>query len=83
VQVAVGEEHEAAVLGLGVLAGLLLADKRILVLRFGLKDDEGKAPRVEKQEIDEPFGRFLEVFAQSVEVRGLDRNAGFELNVGG
>jgi hypothetical protein len=38
VQVAVGEDHEAAVPRLGVLAGLLLADKRLLVLRFGLKD---------------------------------------------
>jgi hypothetical protein len=36
VQVAVGEDDEAAVLGLGVLAGLLLAHERVLILRFGL-----------------------------------------------
>ena len=63
-QVAVGEDDEAAVLGSGIFAGLLLADERVLVLRFGLQDDEREAPRVEKQEVDETLAGLLEVFAE-------------------
>ena len=82
-QVAVGEDDEAAVLGSGIFAGLLLADERVLVLRFGLQDDEREAPRVEQQEVDETLARLLEVLAERVEVRGLERHAGFKLDVGG
>jgi len=39
VQVAVGKDDEAAVLGLGVFAGLLFGDERILVLGFGFEDE--------------------------------------------
>ena len=42
-QIAVGQDDEAAILRPGVFASLLLADERVLVLRLGLKDDEGKA----------------------------------------
>ncbi len=68
VQVAVGEDDEAAVLGAGVFAGLLLADERVLVLGLGLKDDEREALRVEKQKVDEALARLLEVVAERVEV---------------
>ena len=57
VQVAVGEDDEAAVLGPGVLAGLLLADERVLVLRLGLEDDEREALGVEEEEVDEALAR--------------------------
>ena len=53
VQVAVGEDDEAAILGPGVLARLLLADERIFVFGLGFKDDEREALCVEQQEIDE------------------------------
>ena len=56
-QVAVGEDDEAAVLGLGVLAGLLLADERVLVLGLGFEDDEREALVVEQQEVDEALAR--------------------------
>ena len=68
VQVAVGEDDEAAVLGLGVFAGLLLADERVLVLRFGLKDDEREAFGVEQQEVDEALARLLEVVAKGIQI---------------
>jgi len=69
VQIAVGEDDEAAVLGLGVLAGLLLADERVLVLRFGLQDDERETPGVEQQEVDEALAGFLEVVADGIQIR--------------
>ena len=52
----------------GVLAGLLLADERILVLRLGLEDDEREALGVEQQEVDEALARLLEVVAERVQV---------------
>jgi len=51
-QVAVGEDDEAAVLGLGVLARLLLPDKRVFVFGLGFEDDEGEALFVEEEEVD-------------------------------
>ena len=67
-QVAVGEDDEAAVLGLGVFAGLLLADERVLVLGLGFEDDEREALGVEQQEVDEALARLLEVLAERVQV---------------
>jgi hypothetical protein len=52
-QVAVGEDDKAAVLRLGVFAGLFLADQRAFVLGLGFQHDEGKALFVEQQEVDE------------------------------
>ena len=69
VQVAVGEDHEAAVLRLGVFAGLLLADERVLVLRFALKDDEREAFGVEQQEVDEALVGPLKVVAEGIKIR--------------
>ena len=68
-QVAVGEDHEPAILRPGVFAGLFLADERALVFGFGLKDNEREASAVEKQKIDEALGGFLEVVAQCVDIR--------------
>ena len=82
-QVAVGEDDEAAVLGLGVFARLLLADERAFVLGLGFEDDEGEALFVEQEEVDEAFGGFLEVLAEGVEVLRLERDAGFKLDVRG
>jgi hypothetical protein len=69
VQVAVGEDDEAAVLGLGVLAGLLLADERVLVLPLGLEDDEREAFGVDQQEVDEALAGLLEVVAEGIKIR--------------
>jgi len=68
VQVAVGEDHEAAVLGTGVLAGLFLADERVLVFGLCLKDDEGKSLRIEQEEVDETLAGLLKVVAQRVQI---------------
>jgi len=46
-QVAAGEDDEAAVLGARVLSSLFLADERVLVFGFRFQDDEGKALGVE------------------------------------
>ena len=67
-QIAVGEDDEAAVLGTGVLAGLLLGNQRIFVLGLGFEDDEREALGVEQEEVDEPFLGLLEVVAERVEV---------------
>ena len=81
-QVAVGENDEAAVLGTGVAAGLLLADQRTLVLGFGFKNDEGEVAVIEQQEIDVARAGFLEIIAQPVQVGLLERDACFQANVG-
>ena len=83
VQVAVGEDDEAAVLRARVLPGLFLRRERILILGLGLEDDEREAPGVEQEEVDEALAGLLEVVAERVEVGGLDRDAGFETDVGG
>ena len=83
VQVAVGENDEAAVLGLGVFARLLFADERIFVLGLGFEDEEREALGVEQEKVDEAFCALFEVVAESVQVGGLDRDAGFKADVGG
>jgi hypothetical protein len=82
-QVAIRENHKAAVLRAGVLAGLLLADERVLVFCLGLKDQQRKALGVEKQEVDKAPGRLFEVVAECVKIGRLDRDAGFEADIGG
>jgi hypothetical protein len=69
VQVAVGEDDEAAILGFGVFSGLFLADERVLVLRFGLQNDQWETFGVEQQEVDEALARLLEVFAKGLKIR--------------
>jgi hypothetical protein len=81
VEVAVGKEDEAAVLGLGVFAGLLLADEWVFVLGLGFEDDEWEALFIEQQEIDEAFAGLLEVFAEGIEVVRFERDAGLKLDV--
>ena len=83
VQVAVGKKDKTTVLGLGVFAGLFLADERILVLRLGLKDDEREAFGVEQQEVDEALARLLEVVAEGIQLGRLDRHAWLKSDVGG
>jgi len=68
VQVPVGEDNEAAVLGTGILAGLLLGVEWILVFGLGFEDEQREALGVEEEEIDEPFGDLLEITAERVEV---------------
>ncbi len=67
-QIPVGKDNEAAVLGTGILAGLLLGGKRILVLGLGLEDDEWEASGIKEEEVHEPFCGFLEVVAERVEI---------------
>jgi len=82
-QVAVGEDDEAAVQGLGVLAGLLLPGQRAFGFGLGFENDQREAFLVEQQEIDESPGGLLEVIAEGVQVGGLERDAGFETDIGG
>ena len=82
-QIAVRQDDEAAILGAGVFACLLLADERVLVLRLSFQDDQGEPLGVEEQEVDETGGGFLEVITQRVQVGCLDRNACLKANIGG
>ena len=61
-QVAVGEDDEAAVLRLGVLASLLLAHERAFVFGLGFEDDEREAFFVEQEEVDEAFASLSRSF---------------------
>ena len=81
-QVAVRQDDEAAILGAGVFAGLLLADERVFVLRLSFQNDVGKSIGVQKQEVDEAGGGFLEVVAQGVEIGRPDRDIWFKANIG-
>ena len=69
VQVAVGEDDEAAFLVLGVPPRLLLADQRVLVLGLGFEHEKGFACFVEQQEVGEAVGGLLEVLAEFVKRR--------------
>ena len=81
-QVAVGQDDEAAVLRLGVAARLLLVDQRVFVLGLGLQHQQRKTARVEQQEIDEAAADLLEIVAQRIQLRGADADAGLEDDVG-
>ena len=82
-QVAVGEDDEAAVLRLGVFARLLLADERAFILGFRFQDDERKTLFVEQKEIDKAFRGFLEIITEAVEISFIQGHARLQLNVDG
>jgi len=48
-QVAIRENNDAAVLGLGVFTGLFLADERILILGFRFEYDQGETPSLTRR----------------------------------
>ena len=81
-QVAVGEQNEAAVQRAGVFARLFLARQRIPVLGLGFQHDERKALGVEQQKIHEARGGVVEVVAQAVEVGRLEGDARLQADVG-
>ncbi len=80
-QIAVGEDDEAAVLRLGVFPCLFLADERGLVLGLGFEDDERETFFVEEQEVDEALAGFLEVRPERVEIQRLQCDLGLKLDV--
>ena len=67
-QVAVGKDDEAAVLGSGIFASLLLADERVFVLGLGFEDDEWEALLVEEEKVNEALLGLLEVLPERVEM---------------
>jgi hypothetical protein len=63
---------------------LLFGEARTrLQVGFGLENDEREAFFVEQEEVDESFGRLLEILSQIVESLFCERNAGFKLDVRG
>ena len=82
VQVAVGEDDEAAFLVLGVLPRLLLADQRVFVLGFGFQYEQGFAGLVEQQEVGEAVAGLLEVLAEFVKRRLAQLDVRFQSDVG-
>ena len=81
-EVAVGQDDVAAVLGPAVFPRLFLADEWIFVLSLGLEHDQGEALFAEQQEINEALGGFLEVLTERVEVLDLQRDARLKLDIG-
>jgi len=79
VEIAVGKDDEAAVLGFGVAAGLFLADERVFILGLGFEDDEGEALVVEQEKVDVALGGRFKVFAECVEISGAEGDAGLKL----
>ena len=67
-QIAVGQDDEAAVLRFRVFAGLLFANERVFVFRLGFQHDKGKTFVVQEQKIDETFADFFEIRAKVVNV---------------
>ena len=82
VQVAIGKNDKSAVLSLGVLPRLLLANQRTLALGLGLQNDKGKAAVIEQQEIHKAIGRLLEILSQRVQGRLLQRDLWLQLDIG-
>jgi len=82
VEVAVGEDDEAAVLGTGVLARLLLAEEGILVCGLGLEDNEREAMFIEEEEIDIAVPALFEIVAPGVLGEGSDFGMILEEDIG-
>ena len=53
---------------LAVCSGLLLADQRILVFRFGFEDDQRRSFLIKQQEIDKSGSRVVEIVTQGVKM---------------
>jgi len=66
-KVAVRQEDEAAILGLGVFTRLLLADERAFVLGFRFEHDEGKALFVQQKKVDEALLGLFKICAEGIE----------------
>ena len=82
-QVAAGEDDEAAVQGPRVLAGLLLADQRVFVFGFGFQNDEREAFGIEQQEINKALAGLFEIITERVQIGRLEGDAGFQSNIRG
>ena len=67
-QVAVGENDEAAILGTSVFACLLLSNQRVFIFGLCFKNDEREAFLVEQQEVDKALACLFKVLAQGVEI---------------
>ena len=81
-EIAVGEDHKAAVLGTSVLARLLLAHQRVLVLGLGLENDEGKALLIEQKKVNKAILGGLEVLAQRVQIILFNLDIELQADVG-
>ncbi len=81
--VAVGEDDEAHVFGVGVGAGLFLADEGVLTLALGFENNEGKAVLIEEDVIGVAVGCRFEVAAELIEVVAGDGGDAFKLDSGG
>ena len=68
---------------LAYLRACSLPTSGLLVFGLGFQDDEREALFVEQEEVDEAFGRFLEVLSEVIESLFCERDAGFELDVRG
>ncbi|MDR3323779.1 MAG: hypothetical protein LBS89_06215 [Zoogloeaceae bacterium] len=81
-QIAVGEEHKAAVERFCIFARLLLADQRIFVFRLGFQHQQRKVFFIQQQEVDKTVAGSFKIPAQIVDfVRG-EFDVGFQRDVG-
>ena len=82
VNIAIGEDDKAHVLGIGVGARLLFADEGIFLLPFSFDDEEGKVVLIEEKVIGIPLAGMLEVLTEGIEIMLGDGCAGFEMDGG-
>ena len=61
------KNHKAAILGAGVLAGLLLTCQGALVLGPRFKDDQWEALLIEQEKVNKTLARLLEVLPQGIQ----------------
>ena len=81
VQVAVRQDDESTVLRARILSGLFLPDEWVLVLCFGLENDQGEAAGIEQEEVHEALLKLLEIAAKGFDVCWLDGYRWFEADV--
>ena len=82
VQVASGEDYEAAVLRLGVFASLLLADEGLPLFALGLQDRQGKAFFVQEQIVYKAVGGFVEILPEFIQLRLRYLDVVFQTDIG-
>ena len=65
-QVAVAQDHEAAVLRPGVFARLLFGGQRVDVFGFGFQHQQGEAFVVQQQEVDKTLAAGFKIVTHGV-----------------
>ena len=84
-QVAVGQDHKAAIERFGVFARLLFANQRVFVFCLGFQHHKREGFFIQQQKVNKAFAGGFKVvaqFAHGINLAAREFHVGFERNVG-